>query len=210
MGTEPSKSWASISGQRPQAGVLGRAVFGFTLVELLVVIAILAMVLAGLLPAVGSFMKSSGMPNTVSLIDVNSRGARNYAVANNVTTALVFVEEDSGSERRVLMFVAKMEIGNPSKFVALTTWESSYLADRIVVSSDVNRDNPEAPVAICFLPSGQLTDLGTDSEPIEVELPNETLRDDVISERSFYLYDAQTNIAPQQIRINYYPGSVVD
>ena len=187
---------------------------GFTLVEMLVVIAIIALVIAALMPAMGSFFDSARGPNARNLISVSLTNARNYAVANNITTALVFVEDDdpSGSPRRTLMFFA--ESSNGVDFTPVPGRETTHLPDEIIISDDNVPDDPEAPaVAICFLPSGQLFQTTSINQITMPDPPGgaDLTNADVSSVTSFYLYDSLDSDSPvEELLINYYTGAVIE
>ena len=178
----------------------------FTLVELLVVIAIIALVLGTLMPALGSFFSSSRGPNARNLISVSLTVARNYAVANNVTTALVFVAYDDGELDRTLMFLAEHDGTSTLNFAPVAGREPTHLPDNIMVT-----DNPAETIAICFLPAGQLTTLAIAS----IDLPNPlsgTINADIVEVTEFDIYDyvVSDEDPEEHLFINYYTGAVIE
>ena len=201
---------------------------GFTLVELLVVIAILALVMGMLLPGLGGFFDSSRGPNAYNLISATLRGTRNYAVANNVTAAVVFVADDDGGKYRTVMFQAEQVLDSSLYdnvvFRAVAGRDAVYLPDNVVVS--VNRAEPGEDfypyriVVVCFSPNGQLVQISDDQNanddpviepPANLELDVEPIEDpDLSSVTNFYVYDFKSS--PQELYdlyINYYTGAVM-
>ena len=182
----------------------------FTLVEMMVVMAIIALAVGALMPAIGTFFDSGRGSNARNLVSASLTNARNYAVANNVTTALVFVEDDDGNTRRTLMFLAEHDGSSTLDFAPVAGREAMHLPDDIIVSHDNTRDNPEGDVAICFLPAGQLTMLNIN----QIDLPDPPLSGNIsIVEEvtSFSFYDAIDNDSPvEELRINYYTGAVIE
>ena len=188
-----------------------RQATAFTLVEMLVVIAIIALAVGALVPALGTFFDSARGPNAQNLISVSLTNARNHAVANNVTTALVFVEDDDGNTRRTLMFFAESSDG--VNFTVVPGREATHLPDEIIISDDDVRDDPEvAAVAICFLPSGQLVQLTSINQIAMPDPPGgpALTNADVSSVTSFHLYDSLNADSPvEKLLINYYTGAVI-
>ena len=178
----------------------------FTLVEMLVVIAIIALVIAVLMPAMGSFFDSARGPNARNLISVSLTNARNYAVANNITTALVFVEDDdpSGSPRRTLMFLAEHDGSSTLNFAPVAGREATHLPDNIMVT-----DDPTEAIAFCFLPAGQLTTLTIDPANVTwpVDAPDSV---DSATELDIYDYVVSNTVPEQSFYINYYTGAVIE
>ena len=178
----------------------------FTLVELLTVIAIIGLSLGVLLPSLGSFFDSARGPDARNLISAYMMGARNYAVANTVTTALVFTEDTSGDNRRVLMYLTRFNSAN-SEFAIVPGRETTYLPDEIMISYGIGKDNPEDSVAICFSPAGQLT-VG---RSVTVTNPAVPTIGSNSSAGTFYLYDSKANDSPvETLQINYYMGTVIE
>ena len=177
----------------------------FTLVELLVVVAIVVLAVGALLPALGSFFDSARAPNARNLISAHLAGARNYAVANNVTTALVFTEDTSGSNRQVRMYLARYD-PTSTNFTVVAGRETTYLPDNILISNDGNRDNLEDTVVICFSAAGQLTVVSspTISNPPIVTIGSANSR------ANFYLYDDIGSDPVESLRVNYYTGTVIE
>ncbi len=178
----------------------------FTLVELLVVVAIVALSLAALLPALGSFFDSARAPDARNLISAHLAGARNYAVANNITTALVFVEDDDDDgTSRTLMFLAEEDIpDNPDEFIPVTGRETTHLPDNIMVTNDTTE-----AIAICFLPAGQLTTLtinpGDVTWPVDAPTSVESA-----TKLDIYDYVVSTEDPEVELYINYYTGAVIE
>lgn len=179
---------------------------------MLVVIGIIALILGALLPALGSFFSTARGPNARNLISASLTNARNYAVAYNVTTALVFVPHDDGSTRRTLMFLAEHDGSSTLNFAPVAAQEITHLPDDIVVSSDDVRDDPEGDVAICFLPAGQLATLTAN----QIDWPNPPFTSGEISNNvstatTFFYYDTvDTDSQEEEIIINYYTGAVIE
>ena len=177
----------------------------FTLVELLTVIAIIGLSLGVLLPSLGSFFDSARGPNARNLISAHLMGARNYAVANSVTTALVFTEDISASKRQILMYLTRFDPAT-SQFTVVPGRETTYLPNEIMISSDSDRDDQEGSVVICFSPAGQLTVV---SSPTISNPPIATIGSND-SASSFYLYDSKANDSPVDLQVNYYMGTVIE
>ena len=171
--------------------------FGFTLVELLVVVAIVALTLGVLLPTLGDFLDSTRVSDARNLISANLAGARNYAVANNIATALVFEADDvAGGAKRTLMFFAEQNVTNPGlENTAVVGRKNTPLPNNIVVSANKYGELgfPDRTVAVCFLPTGQLTQMDG-------------------SVADFYLYDFAVSDEDLQehLYINYYTGTVIE
>ncbi len=189
-----------------------RARSAFTLVELLVVVAIMVLAVGALLPALGSFFDSARAPDARNLMSAHLAGARNYAVANNTTTALVFVEDDeTDGPMRTLMFLA--ESSDQVDFTAVAGRELSHLPNNIVVSANTDGDSgfPDREVVVCFLASGQLTALSSINDIKNID--DDVVVNGVGSVTSFYLYDFAGSGNPvelDQLSINYYTGAVIE
>ncbi len=181
----------------------------FTLVEMLVVIAIVALAVGAMIPALGEFLDSARVPNAQNLISVSLTNARNYAVANSIKTALLFVEDDDGNTRRTLMFLAKEDLpDNPDEFVPVPGRETTHLPDNIMVTND-----PADTVAICFLASGQLTTF-TINQITKPNPPGGTINDvDIDEQIGLDIYDYVGSGAPKKLAglyINYYTGAAIE
>ena len=208
----------------------GRAASAFTLVELLVVVAIIALTLGTVLPTLGGFFDGARGPDARNLMSAHLAGARNYAVANKVTTALVFVDDDAGGTSRTLMFLAEQEtdiniIAPPDiGFKPVAGREATHLPDNIVVSAnDISAGAafPDRIVLMCFSPAGQLTVIaeGTDDDPLvdDIILPGSLgsiqQSGGLVSVTSLYLYDFRvSSVNPDELDhlyINYYTGAVI-
>lgn len=185
----------------------------FTLVELLVVVAIVVLTVGALLPALGGFFDSARAPDARNLISAHLAGARNYAVANNITTALVFTEDEGAPEtkRRVLMYLAEYD-ATDDEFKVVPGRETTYLPDNILISDDATKDDQgdEDTVVICFSAAGQLTvgkQFAIEEPPIGDEID---LLDNINSIASFFLYDAVSSDPVESLRVNYYTGMVIE
>ena len=176
----------------------------FTLVELLVVIAIIALSLGVLMPAVGAFFDSSRGPNARNLISVTLTVARNYAVANTTTTALVFTEDTTSAERRVQMYLTQYDATN-TEFIVVSGRETTYLPDNILISNDSSDDDPEDTVVICFSPAGQLSVFSSPTFNASIDTIGSA-----DSVTNFYLYDAVGSDPVESFFINYYTGAVIE
>lgn len=176
----------------------------FTLIEILVVVAIMALAMGAILPSVAGFFSGTRLADASNLISANLTNARNYAVTNNVTTALVFVEDDDGNTSRTLMFLAKSP--DQVNFTAVAGQETTHLSDKIMLTN-----NTTIAIAICFLPAGQLTTLtilpGNVTWPTDVDAPAS-----VTSATEFDIYDyvVSSTVSEQSFYINYYTGMVVE
>ena len=196
----------------------------FTLVEMLVVMAIIALAIGALMPAIGSFFDSSRGPNARNLISASLTNARNYAVANNVTTALVFVKYDDDGLDRMLMFLATEDPANSGQFLLVTGRETTHLPDDIRAippdytdvdgDTDIEEAYPSASEAIvCFLPTGQLTEISSISD---IELPGsltDISGENLSSTTHLYIYDYVDSDNPEELGhfyINYYTGAVIE
>ncbi|MBA7553770.1 hypothetical protein ES705_46369 [subsurface metagenome] len=176
----------------------------FTLVELLVVVAIMMLAVGALLPALGGFFDSARAPDARNRISAHLAGARNYAVANNVTTALVFVEHNDGDLDRTLMFLAESSDG--LNFAPVAGRQATHLPNNIMLT-----DNPTETIAICFLPAGQLTTLAITS----IDLPNPlsgTINANIVevTELDIYDYVVSDENPEEHLYINYYTGAVIE
>jgi hypothetical protein len=175
------------------------------------VVAILTMVLGVLLPALGSFFNSTRGPNARNLISVNLTLARNYAVANNVNSALVFVAYDDpdGGRKRTLMFLIEPDPDNAGEFLPVAGQKATNLPDNIMV-----HDDPDEAIAIWFLPVGQLTERDTDAS--DIKWPEPTNPADVDWAKELYIYDSTAGPYPgdweelYHLYINYYTGAVIE
>ena len=188
----------------------------FTLIELLVVVAIMVLAMGALLPTLKGFFDSAGSSDARNLITANLTGARNYAVANSVTTALVFVQYDlKNKPLRTLMFLA--ESGDGTSFAPVPGQKPIHLPDKIILSQG-NVGSLKRNATISFLPTGQLTELTITASNITWPdlLNNPDLIDSppnsVVPAKSFYLYDATDKKKPKELEylsINYYTGAVI-
>ena len=172
--------------------------------------AIIALVLGVMVPAVGTFFDSTRVPDARNLISASLTNARNYAVANSASTALVFVEHDDGDTRRTLMFLAEHDGSSTLDFNPIVAQEVTHLPDNIIISAD-NETDPDAAerdVIVCFMPTGQLT---TPANIDSIDVPDLPDLTNVPSVSSFYLYDS-LNAADsiEQVHINYYTGAVIE
>ena len=163
-----------------------------------------------LLPALGNLFDSARAPDARNLMSAHLAGARNYAVANSVTTALVFTENEDAPEtkRRMLMYLARYDPTN-TNFTVVPGRETTYLPDNIVISDDDNDDDLEDSVVICFSAAGQLTagrSFVIDSPPIGSAID---LGDNINSVANFWLYDAVGSDPAESLQINYYTGVVI-
>ena len=184
----------------------------FTLIELLVVVGIIVLVLGALLPTLGGFFSGARAPNARNLTSAHLAGARNYAVANGITTALVFSEDKEApkTKRRIQMYLAKFDPipADLDRFTVVTGRKTTYLPTNILISDDKSKDDQgnEKTVVICFSPAGQLTvgkDVTVDSPPI----------DTIGSEPSvsiFWLYDKKLDDEPMELSVNFYTGAVIE
>ena len=214
MRTSVHTSWHSMG---------GRAQSAFTLVELLVVVSIIALSLGIVVPTLGGFFASARGPDSRNLISANLLWARNYAVANSTTSALVFVDDnDDADHLRTLKFFAEMDLtmGAPGDvgFAPIAGREAVYLPNDIVVSAN-EYDPGDIPsfdrtVIIVFSPQGQLTTL---SDIDILVLPNGStypgLNSPQESVTNFYLYDFKGSGDPVELYdlgINYYTGTVIE
>jgi len=179
--------------------------------------AIIALVIGAMLPAVGTFFDSARGPNARNLISASLTNARNYAVANNVTTALIFTEDDdpSGSPRRTLMFLVQDDGSDTNSFELVDGQEPTHLPDDIMLRNDPDPDDndPVETVAICFLPVGQLTTLTI----AQIELPDPPgggpiPAADIEEQTDIGIYDyvASTDDPEMELYINYYTGAVIE
>ena len=200
---------------------------GFTVVELLMVVAIVTMVLVVLLPALGAFFDSARGPNARNLMSVNLTLARNYAVANNVSTALVSAEDDV--DGGMLMFLAEQDVAalkeDPPRtvFRPVSGYQTTHFPENIVVVPQ-DPDDEEEPdfdadaAVVCFLPTGQLTQISGPNNIDEIELPGELSPvGDVDAVKSLYIFDSTRGDDPEEdweqlhhLYINYYTGAVIE
>ncbi len=186
----------------------------FTLIELLVVVGIIVLVLGALLPTLGGFFSGARAPNARNLISAHLAGARNYAVANSVTTALVFSEDEEApkTKRRILMYLAKYDAVDDD-FKEVTGRKTTYLPTNILISEDEDEnddDDLEATVVICFSPAGQLI-VGKQFEIENPPIGDEIYSEDGINSRAFFwLYDKKLSDEPMDLQINYYTGEVIE
>ena len=177
----------------------------FTLVELLMVVAIIGLSLGAILPALGSFFDSARGPDARNLMSVSLMGARNYAVANNITTALVFTEDTSETKPRVRVYLAEYD-STDGDFEVVRGQETRYLPVEILISDDDTKDNPEYTVVICFSAVGQLTVV---SSPTISSPPIPTIGSGD-SVRSCYMYDGSVGDSPMELlEVNYYTGELI-
>ena len=173
----------------------------FTLVELLVVVAIMMLAVGTLLPALGNFFDSARAPDARNLISAYLAGARNYAVANSVTTALVFTEDTSETKRRMLMFLAESSDG--TNFTPVPGREARHLPNNIMLT-----DDPTEAIAVCFLPAGQLTKLAI--APANVDWPVDAPTSvKSVKELDLYDYVISDEDPEEHLYINYYTGVVI-
>lgn len=203
---------------RPNTSSLGRKLdssslirSAFTLVELLTVVAIMALAMGALLPTLKGFFDSARLPDARNLISSSLTGARNYAVANTVTTALVFSEDEAASanKRRIRMYLARYN-ATDDKFEEVPGRKTTYLPDNVLISNDATKDTQggEDTVVICFSTVGQLIIItGTD---IDINNPPIPTIGSQNSRANFWLYDDSVNDSPMEsFQINYYTGAVI-
>ena len=172
----------------------------------------MALAMGALLPSVKGFFDGARVPDARNLIAANLTGARNYAVANNITTALVFTEDTSGTKRRVLMYLTENLDPTNNTFTVVPGRKTTYLPDNIVISDDAikNSQGGENTVTICFSPAGQMTV----STAVTISSPPPGSQNvSASSVANFWLYDDSVkdeDLPADSFQVNYYTGTVIE